>query len=81
MGAIPTDKQDLHPEENPAEEKDAIEQPASTAVRAQPAASKIAKKPPVYTVDNVKVGNVYDVLDGKGRWCEGEVIAVSIFIV
>lgn len=29
--------------------------------------------PHVYTIDNIQMGCVYDVLDSMNRWCEGEV--------
>lgn len=33
------------------------------------------ENPHVYTIDNIQMGCVYDVLDSKNRWCEGEVFA------
>lgn len=32
-----------------------------------------------YSVDNVQLGCVYDVLDSNNRWCEGEVRYISLF--
>jgi hypothetical protein len=32
--------------------------------------------PPI-TLETVQLGSVYDVLDSKGRWCEGEIIKVD----
>jgi hypothetical protein len=32
-----------------------------------------SRKRPVFTVNNIKIGGFYDILDSKNRWCEGEV--------
>lgn len=51
--------------------------PASSS--SLPRTGPYTKKLPILTFDNIKVGGIYDVLDHKGRWCEGEVCQIPLF--
>lgn len=81
MGMIPENKLDAAPEDRNSEDLLRSRTLRVTGVGTMEEPTEEDAPVVEYSVDNVHLGCVYDVLDSNNRWCEGEVCVLSLCLL